>query len=176
MSSWLSCRSYNPCLSPSACGDYARTLDYVLHPASNSFRGFQRTHRSLKVNGTRQALRQMEDSAGPNANHCRKLPVESFCIQFSTYFMAFAGAMRLSGLKKITLPWFRKIYQKHFDDARFDTTLRLEPRFESQKLRLLSVRYLLEKNQHLDPDACADLIRTTLVEGNFRRAQQTFHR
>ena len=30
--------------SPSAWGDYTRTLDYVLHPASNSFRGFRRTH------------------------------------------------------------------------------------------------------------------------------------
>jgi hypothetical protein len=102
----------------------------------------------------------------------RKLPVESFCIQFSTYLMAFAGAMRFSGHESL-YTGFRKIYQKHFDDARFDTTLRLEPRFESQKLRLLSVRYLLEKNQHLDPDARADLIRTILVEGNFRRAQQT---
>jgi hypothetical protein len=86
--------------------------------------------------------------------------------------MAFAGAMRFLGHESL-YTGFRKIYQKHFDDARFDTTLRLEPRFESQKLRLLSVRYLLEKNQHLDPDARADLIRTILVEGNFRRAQQT---
>ncbi len=52
--------------------------------------------------------------------------------------------------------------------------MRLDPRFESQKLRLVSVRYLFEKNQQLDTEARADLIRTVLSEGNFRRAQQAF--
>jgi hypothetical protein len=87
--------------------------------------------------------------------------------------MAFAGAMRVSDLESL-YPGFRAIYQKYFDNARFDTTLRLDPRFESQKLRLLSVRYLLEKNQHLGTEARADLIRTVLFEGDFHRAQQMF--
>ena len=89
--------------------------------------------------------------------------------------MTFTGAMRLSDLESL-YPGFRPIYQKYFDNARFDTTLRLDPRFESQKLRLLSVRYLLEKNQHLGTEARADLIRTVLFEGDFRRAQQIFPR
>jgi len=89
--------------------------------------------------------------------------------------MAFAGAMRVSDLESL-YPGFRPIYQKYFDNARFDTTLRLDARFESQKLRLLSVRYLLDKNQDLGTEARADLIRTVLFEGDFRRAQQVFPR
>jgi len=83
----------------------------------------------------------------------------------------FSGAMRLPGLESL-YPGFRTIYQKHFDNARFDTAPRLDSRFEPQKLRLLSVRYLLERDQNLDTEARADLIRT-ILEGNFRRAQQT---
>ena len=85
--------------------------------------------------------------------------------------MAFTVAMRLSDYESL-YPGFRVIYNKYFDNARFDTTLRLDARFESQKLRLLSVRYLLEKNQHLDSEARTDLIRTVVFEGDFRRAQQ----
>jgi hypothetical protein len=81
--------------------------------------------------------------------------------------------MRISDLESL-YPGFRSIYQKHFDTARFDTASRLDPRFESQKLRLISVRYLLDKNQQLDAEVRADLIRTILVEGNFCRAQQVF--
>jgi len=87
--------------------------------------------------------------------------------------MAVTGVMRISDLESL-YPGFRTIYQKHFDNARFDTALRLDPRFESQKLRLLSLRYLFDKNQQLDTEARADLIRTVLSEGNFRRAQQAF--
>lgn len=103
----------------------------------------------------------------------RELLVECFYVQLIMCLMAFAGAMRVSDLESL-YPGFRAIYQKYFDNARFDTTLRLDPRFESQKLRLLSVRYLLEKNQHLGTEARADLIRTVLFEGDFRRAQQMF--
>src|SRR5712675_567393 len=101
--------------------------------------------------------------------------VECFCSQLSTCLMAFAGSMQLSDLESL-YPGFRTVYQRHLDHARFDTTLRLDPRFESLKLRLITVRYLLEKNPDLDAGARADLIRTVLLEGNFRRAQQTFPR
>jgi hypothetical protein len=89
--------------------------------------------------------------------------------------MAFTVAMRVSDLESL-YPGFRAIYQKYFNNARFDTALRLDSRFESQKLRLLSVRYLFERNQHLDPEARADLIRTIISEGDFRRAQQMLPR
>jgi hypothetical protein len=81
----------------------------------------------------------------------------------------------LSNLESL-YPGFRTIYQRHFDNARFDTTLRLDPSFEFKKLRLLSIRYLLERNQNLDTEARADLIRTVLFEGNFRHAQQALNR
>jgi hypothetical protein len=83
--------------------------------------------------------------------------------------------MQLSDLESL-YPGFRTVYRRHFDNARFDTTLRLDPRFESLKLRLITVRYLLEKNPNLDAEGRADLIRTVLFEGNFRRAQQAFPR
>ena len=89
--------------------------------------------------------------------------------------MAFTVAMRLPDFESL-YPGFRAIYQKYFDNARFDTTLRLDARFESQKLRLLSVRYLLDKNQHLGSEARTDLIRAVIFEGDFRRAQQMLPR
>ncbi len=84
----------------------------------------------------------------------------------------FSGSMRLSGLESL-YPGFRVVYQKHLDGARFDLVLRRDPDFESRKLRLLAVKYLLDKNEHLDTRAHAELIHDVLVEGNFRGAQQT---
>jgi hypothetical protein len=82
-----------------------------------------------------------------------------------------SGLIRLSDLESL-YPGFRTVYQKHFNNARFDIALRRDPEFESRKLRLLAVIYLLEKNQSLGIRARAELIRTVLTEGNFRRAQQ----
>jgi hypothetical protein len=82
----------------------------------------------------------------------------------------FSGSMRLSDFE-LLYPGFRAVYQKHFDDARFDLALRRDPGFESLKLRLLAVKHL-EKNQRLDTTARVELIRTILIEGNFRSAQK----
>ena len=70
-----------------------------------------------------------------------------------TSLLVASGAMQLLELESL-YPGFRAIYQKHFDDARFNAALRLDPHFKSQKLRLLCARYFLE--------------------GNFRHAQQMF--
>jgi hypothetical protein len=85
----------------------------------------------------------------------------------------FSGSMRLSDFESL-YPGFRNVYRKHFGDARFDLALRRDPGFESRKLRLLAIIFLLEKNQRLDTRARAELIRTVLIEGNFRYAQQAF--
>jgi hypothetical protein len=79
--------------------------------------------------------------------------------------------MRISDLE-LLYPGFRSIYQRYFQNARFDTVLRADSRFESRKLRLTSLRYLFEKYQQLDSERRAELIQTILFEGNFRRAQQ----
>jgi hypothetical protein len=89
--------------------------------------------------------------------------------------MDFSGSMRLSDLESL-YPGFRIVYQKHLHDARFDLVLRRDPGFEARKLRLLAIKYLLEKNQGLDTRARAELIHDVLVEGNFRRVQQTLSR
>jgi hypothetical protein len=89
--------------------------------------------------------------------------------------MDFSGSMRLSDLDSL-YPGFRIVYQKHLHDARFDLVLRRDPGFESRKLRLVAVIYLLEKNQGLDTRTRAELIRDVLVEGDFRLVQKTLSR
>jgi hypothetical protein len=84
--------------------------------------------------------------------------------------MGFSVSIRLSDLESL-YPGFRNVYEKHFSDARFDLVLRRDPGFESRKLRLLAVLYLLEKTPLPDTRARAELIRSILTEGNFRRAQ-----
>jgi hypothetical protein len=114
----------------------------------------------------------VEDNGDPNASQDAAGRVFPHPVLKSSH--GFSGAMRISGLDSL-YPGFRTTYRKHFDNARFDIALRLDSRFESKKLRLLSVRYLLDRNQNLDAEARADLIRTVLLEGNFRRAQQTLN-
>jgi hypothetical protein len=89
--------------------------------------------------------------------------------------MDFSGSVRLSDLDSL-YPGFRTVYQKHLYDARFDLVLRRDPSFESRKLRLLAVKFLLEKNQGLDTRARAELIHDVLVEGDFRLVQQKLSR
>ncbi|KAI0253468.1 hypothetical protein BJV78DRAFT_1153084 [Lactifluus subvellereus] len=79
--------------------------------------------------------------------------------------------LQISDLESL-YPGFRNIYQRCFQNARFDTILRLDSRFESQKLRLTTLRYLFERNQRLVSEGRAELIKTVLFKGNFRRAQQ----
>ena len=89
--------------------------------------------------------------------------------------MDFLDSMRLSDLESL-YPGFRVVYQRHLHNARFDLALRRDPGFESRKLRLLAVTYLLEKNQGLDTRARAELIQDVLVKGAFRLVQQTLSR
>ncbi|KAI0253465.1 hypothetical protein BJV78DRAFT_1153081 [Lactifluus subvellereus] len=79
--------------------------------------------------------------------------------------------LQISDLESL-YPGFRNIYQRCFQNARFDTILRLNPRFESWKLRLTTLRYLFRKYHRLVSEGRAELIKTVLFEGNFRRAQQ----
>ena len=93
----------------------------------------------------------------------------------SQCLMDFSGSVRLSDLESL-YPSFRIVYQKYLHDARFDLVLRRDPGFESRKLRLLAVVYLLEKNQGLDTRGRAELIHDVLVEGDFHLEQQTLSR
>ena len=79
--------------------------------------------------------------------------------------------MRISDLESL-YPEIRNIYQRYFHNARFDTVLRANSRFESLKLRLNSLLYLLKKFQRLDSKGRAELIQAVLFEGDFLRAQQ----
>ena len=89
--------------------------------------------------------------------------------------MKFSGSIRLSDLESL-YPGFRIVFQKHLHDARFDLVLRRNPGFESRKLRLLAVIYLLEKNQGLDTRARAELIHDVLAKGDFCLVQQALSR
>jgi hypothetical protein len=129
---------------------------------SSRCRSFERDNLSVSV----------EDSGDTNAS--QEAAGRVFPHPVLTPSHGFSGAMWLSGLDSL-YPGFRAIYQKHFDNARFDIALRLDSRFESKKLRLLSARYLLDRNQKIDTEARADLIGAVL-EGNFRRAVQTLNK
>ena len=79
-------------------------------------------------------------------------------------------SIRLSDLEAI-YPAFSSIYQRHLRVARFNHALRRNGDFENQKLRLVSVRYLLGKHRNLRPGRRADIIQS-LLGGNFSSAQR----
>jgi hypothetical protein len=79
--------------------------------------------------------------------------------------------MRLSDLESLYQN-FPSIYQTHIQKARFDNVLQRNSYFMSRKLRLISIRSILEKYRPLHPEMRNDLIRSVLFEGNFGRAQQ----
>ena len=56
--------------------------------------------------------------------------------------------------------------------AGFDNVLQRNSYFEKWKLRLISIRSLLEKHRSLHPEMRSDLIHKILIEGNFWHAQQ----
>lgn len=85
--------------------------------------------------------------------------------------MFFLDSMQLHDLNSLC-DGFQSIYQSHVQKAGFDNVLQRDTRFESRKLRLVSILHLLGKHQHLLPEMRADLIRSIIFEGNFRRAQQ----
>jgi hypothetical protein len=106
----------------------------------------------------------------------RTLQVRCLRVQFSlAHGSSFADAMGFSKLQSL-YPGFRSIYDGHVQKARFDSVPGRNSKFKSRKLRLISIRHLLERNRSLDPRMRAELIRTVLVEGKFNRAQQILPR
>ncbi|KAI0250892.1 hypothetical protein BJV78DRAFT_1361975 [Lactifluus subvellereus] len=82
------------------------------------------------------------------------------------------GATNLMQLSKLEslYPDFRGIYQSHVQ-GKFNNVLRRDPRFESLKLRLISIRRLLEMFSPLDQTMRSDL-RRAVLDGDFQRAWQ----
>ena len=78
--------------------------------------------------------------------------------------------MRISNLESL-YPNFQITYQTQIKKARFDNVLQRNSYFEEWKLRLISIRSLLEKHQPLHPEMRSDLIQKTL-EGKFWHVQQ----
>jgi hypothetical protein len=64
------------------------------------------------------------------------------------------------------------MYRTHIQKARFDKVLQSNSNFVSRKLRLITIRYILEKLRPIHPEMRIDLIQSVLFEGNFGRAQQ----
>jgi hypothetical protein len=78
--------------------------------------------------------------------------------------------MRISDLESLYHN-FQSTYQTQIQKAGFDKVLQRNPYFATWKLRLISVRTLLEKHRPLQPEMRSDLIRRILIEGNFWHAQ-----
>jgi len=81
--------------------------------------------------------------------------------------------VRLSDIEA-SYPEFEAIYQSHLRDAKFGTELRRSLDFQSQKLRLVSARHLLENNRYLRAETRAELV-NSLLEGDFNRAERVLH-
>ena len=79
--------------------------------------------------------------------------------------------MRISDLE-LLYHNFQSTYQTQMQKAGFDNVLQRNSYFAAWKLRLISIRFLLEKYQPLHPEMRSDLIRKILFEGNFWHAQQ----
>jgi hypothetical protein len=100
----------------------------------------------------------------------RKFQVSSFCRRSSCGSPLWLGMMRFSDLENL-YPDFISIYQRHIRDTKFYNVLRRDSYFESRKLRLISVRYLLDKYQDLLTETRTELTKS-LLKGDFQRAQQ----
>ncbi|KAH9056526.1 hypothetical protein EDB87DRAFT_1636600 [Lactarius vividus] len=70
---------------------------------------------------------------------------------------------------RLLYPSFGGIYQRHLE-KKFDSVKGSD--FKFLKERLMLVRHLLGKNQDLDPEKRAELIRALLSEGNLREAHK----
>jgi len=79
--------------------------------------------------------------------------------------------MRISDLDSLYYN-FQSAYQTHMRKAGFDNVLQRNTYFVTWKLRLISVRSLLEKHRSLHPEIRSDLTQKILLEGNFWHAQQ----
>lgn len=83
--------------------------------------------------------------------------------------------MRISELESLYHN-FQSTYQTHMQKAGFDNVLQRNSYFATWKLRLISIRSLLEKHRPLHPEIRSDLIQKILFEGNFWHAQQILTR
>jgi hypothetical protein len=79
--------------------------------------------------------------------------------------------MQISDLESL-YPDFQSTYQTHMDSAGFDNVLQRNSYFAAWKLRLISIRSLLEEHRSLHPEMRSDLIQKIVLEGNFWHAQQ----
>lgn len=70
---------------------------------------------------------------------------------------------------RLVYPTFDSIYRRHVEN-KFDSVK--GPDFKSLKERLLLLRHLLGKNQDLDPEKRAELIRALLSESDLHEAQK----
>ena len=81
----------------------------------------------------------------------------------------FSDTLRLADLESL-YPDFRSVYHRHIQNARFSVALRRDPDFENRKLRMVSVKHLLDKHRNLPMETRAILIQT-LLKGDFHRAR-----
>ncbi|KAH8989296.1 hypothetical protein EDB92DRAFT_2003843 [Lactarius akahatsu] len=73
---------------------------------------------------------------------------------------------------RLVYPGFDSIYQRHLE-RKFDNVKGSD--FKFLKERLMLVRHLLGKNQDLDPEKRAELIRALISDANLREAQKMLH-
>jgi hypothetical protein len=79
--------------------------------------------------------------------------------------------MRISDLESIYHN-YQSTYQTQMQKAGFNNVLQRNSYFAAWKLRLISIRFLLEEHRSLHPEMRSDLIQKIVFEGNFWHAQQ----
>jgi hypothetical protein len=77
--------------------------------------------------------------------------------------------MQISDLE---LLYLESTYQIHMKKAGFDNVLQRNSYFAVWKLRLISIRFLLEEHRSLHPEMRSDIIQKIVFEGNFWHAQR----
>jgi hypothetical protein len=130
-------------------------------------------YRSLERDRLAAGWRVPDDSDASQDAASKNAPC--VLVLIGMWLIVFADVMVLSDLESL-YPACRSIYANHVQDAKFADVLGKDKRFKSRKLRLISIRHLLERNRSLDPNMRAELIRHVLMEGNLNRAQQILSR
>ena len=115
------------------------------------------------------SLRLPVHALGEAQVQSRALKVRSFYVWLSHSSSFPSDSLQLSDLESLYHD-FRSIYHRHVQTARFGVTLRRDPYFENRKLRLVAVRYLLDKHRNLPSQTRSELIQA-LIKGDFYRAE-----
>jgi hypothetical protein len=92
-------------------------------------------------------------------------------VRLNSGLLVFLACMRISDLESIYHN-FQSTYQTQMQKAGFNNVLQRNSYFATWKLRLISIRSLLEKHRLPQPEMRSDLIQKILFEGNFWHAQQ----